>query len=747
MMKKLLGSLFCIIVLFTAKAQQKSIDEEKVKKAVVLMQKMMTDPGQMQTVMTEMQALKLNSAENKEAQKRMQQQVITQTNTVKEKALAAGGKTEQQVRQQQGNKIPERNAKKIAAIPATPSPVTLNAYLQKLTKAVETAMPPLVQQESADAFVLIKNESKDAREMEESVVGIWLSGHTEHAVIVAGKVCLVDISLAENINNYAAILNMLNAQHMAVPLLQMLNRQYPGNPTILGNLGQSWYGLGDMQMAEKYLDSAIRFYPKHSQANLTKSIIQEQKGDNAGAAVSIKASMETGYTDEKAARLRKLGFTSKTDVHWPFHIPQDPLGFNKFNLPAFPYDVEQSVALYPEWQDHWNKMQALEQEYKEDMVRLQATADQYEINAMRNKIQVFNNGSIQEGPGPLSSRASAKLSYLLNDKDGGLSYKMKKAEEKMLALGAQLKILDDVRDKAFQGFEKEQRDGGDGEGSSGTGAAACCEAIDRINNEWLMASNKLTYEVFTEAIDLYKKYWSAETYFAQYTMSEPSFEALKAQYKHIYAATLAAAKPRFAQPSNLCNKKMKQSDFKPKPLQEYDDVNCKYYSRLKFGNMVIESSCSRMKTSVDFGKLKFSFTEDMNKAEGILPGSIIAGSADVSISIGNKGLGKWGPVKAEAGAGVDLHIEVNSQGVSEVSATVKAEITVGTDLIDKAQKIENIVKKGGVEYMKETGTTALVPIIPGAGNKSASIAGAAATISLNSGSSVSGSGVLSGLKL
>jgi hypothetical protein len=148
---------------------------------------------------------------------------------------------------------------------------------------------------------------------------------------------------------------------------------------------------------------------------------------------------------------------------------------------------------------------------------------------------------------------------------------------------------------------------------------------------------------------------------------------------------------------------------------------------------------------VDLGKFKFSFTEDLTHMKGIIPGNIIAGSADLSISIGNKGLGKWGPVKAEAGAGVDLHIEVTGQGISEVSATVKADITVSTDMMDKATSIENAVKNGGKEFMEETGTTIIVPV-PGAGNKSAKI-GAAATISLNSGSSVSGTGMLKGLKL
>jgi hypothetical protein len=379
------------------------------------------------------------------------------------------------------------------------------------------------------------------------------------------------------------------------------------------------------------------------------------------------------------------------------------------------------------------------------MARLQAEAEKYEVNAMQNNFNAHARGIAYPGAGPLSSRATAKLSYLLNDKDGGLSYKLRKAEDKLVRLGDQLRDLDNIRSKAIDDVIK-QHDCPDGEGSSGAEASACCEAINKINNDWVGSSNKLMREAYEEAIDLYKRVWSAQAYFAQYTMSEPSFEAAKAQLKHLYAGVLSAVRPVFTGPSDYCDNKGKAGKAEPAPLQNFDDVACKYYSRLNFKFLVIETNCSRMKTSVDLGKFKFSFTEDLTKLKGILPGAIIAGSADLSISIGNKGLGKWGPVKAEAGAGVDLHIEVTDKGVSEVSATVKADITVSTDMIDKAEKIESVVKKGGVSYMEESGATVIVPV-PGAGNKSASIAGASATVSLNSGSSVSGSGVLSGLKL
>ncbi len=722
---------------------QPPINEEKVKKAVVLMKKMMDDPAAMQTVYMELEQLKLSSAENKEAQQRMKQQAMGQADAAKKEVEAKTKQLPASVPQPGNSRVPVRNAQKIAAIPPTPTAPGLPAHLQKLSKALEAALPPVIKQEALDVYEQLARESKNAKEMGEGVVGLWLMGHAEHAVIVAGRVCMKDPSLAENINNYAALLNMLDAQQMAVPLLQFLNKQYPGNPTILGNLGQSWYGLGEMNKAAQFLDSAMKIAPWHSQAHQTKSMIEEQRGNKAAAAEELMASMEAGYTEEKAARLRKLGY-GKDNVHWPLHIPQDPLGFNKFSLPPFPYSIEDCKKLSPAWEYHWKQMSDLQHEFAEDMARLQAKADEYEVNALKGKIHAYKRGGlVPDGVGPLSARATAKLSYLLNDKDGGLTYKIKKAEDRLIALGQQLHDLDSIRSSSLEKVMK-QLDCPDGEGSSAAGAVPCCKAIDEITNTWLLASNKLTKEVYEEAIDLYKKLWSAQAYFSQYTMSAPSFEAAKAQFKYLYAGVLATVRPAFAGPSVYCDSKPLREYFKQPPLQNFDDVACKYHSRLEFKFLTIESNCSRMKTSIDLKKFKFSFTEDLTKVDGILPGNIIAGTADVSISIGNKGLGKWGPVKAEASAGVDVHIEVTDQGISEVSATVGADVSVSTDMLDKATSIENAVKNGGKEFMEETGTTVIAPV-PGAGNKSAKI-GAAATISLNSGSSVSGTGMLSGLK-
>lgn len=726
-MKKQLLYFFAFLLLTNAVAKaQTPFDEEKVKKAMVLMKQMMEHPDEMMSLNQQMVTLKLSSAERKEAEKRLQQQIMGQLNTKMEKTGTAADKTIPQTGRPRTNMVPARDAKKLAAIPATPSQATLVPYLQKLTKAVQAVMPAVTQQESARLLEILKQECTDARDMGATVTAFWLSGRPEHALLLAGQVCLADPANPVNINNYAALLNMMDAQHTAVPLLEMLNRKYPGNATVLGNLGQSWFGMGELAKAEKYLDSAIKFFPKHAQANMTKSIIQEQKGDKTGAAESVKTSLETGYTDEKAARLRKLGFSGNRDVSWPLHIPQDPLGFNQFILPAFPRDIDECLTLRPVWDDHWKKMRELEKKYGKEMDRLQSLADAYETEALKKQMENYNKSSwVYEGPGPLSSRAAAKLSYLMNDKDGSLSYKYRKAEANMVALADELKKLDDARDKALEEFQKQQPDCGDGEGSSGNAAAVCCEAINNINNTWLAACNKRMNETFEDAIKAYKQFWSAEAYFLQYNMSEPSFEAKKAQYKHLFAAIMAAITPRFVLPAMYCTKPPGDNPFKPKPLQDFDDVTCNYHGWLNLKLVRMDFRCNRMTTTVDLGKFKFAFTEDLNKAKGILPNSIVSGSADLSITIGNKGLGSWTPVKAEAGAGAELHVEFTGQGISEVSATVKGDITVKTDVITENMNV----------------------VVPGAGNKSVHVAGASATISLNSGSSVTGNGALGGLKL
>ena len=117
-MKKTFVVITSLIVTFCCFAQ-KPVDEEKLKKAVVLMQQMLTDPGQMQNIMTEMQGLKLSSAENKEAKTRMQTVAVKQAGEIKKQVMATGGITYKQITEFKENKdriVPVRDDFRINAV-------------------------------------------------------------------------------------------------------------------------------------------------------------------------------------------------------------------------------------------------------------------------------------------------------------------------------------------------------------------------------------------------------------------------------------------------------------------------------------------------------------------------------------------------------------------------------------------------------------------------------------------------------
>jgi tetratricopeptide (TPR) repeat protein len=637
--------------------------------------------------------------------------------------------------------LPKPNAAKVASVAPAPGPAALPAFVARLHKSVQAKLPTAQVAQARQLMAALQAETADAGQAGKAVVGLWLSGRPEMAVLLAGEVCTKDAGYAENINNYAAILNMMDAQQVALPLLQCLNKQYPGNATILANMGQAWFGMGDIKKAEQYLDSAIRRFPKHSQANFTKSQIQESKGDKAGAAESLKRSMETGFTEEKATARRRLGFSDNGDIAWPLHIPQDPLGFHKFQWPAFPKNVDESEALRKEWNDFHQQMRAISDAYKAKSDALEKQVEQAGQQKMDQYLRAMKAGTLDLSAGPLSVRAGRKLTYLLDDKDGGLTWQLEEATEDLMNLKKRVAVFDSAKMKTLKQLEKLECFAG--EGSTATDREKCCQITDEANTLWMASSNALIKETYTKAVDVYKRLWSAQAYFYQYTMDELSFEMYKAQFKSTFASTMATCAPNFASPSIAC-KKENENPFKKKGLQDYDDINCNYHSQLDLKVMTITTDCSKMTTKVDAGKLKFQFTEDLNKSNGIIPNAITHGSVDVSVSLGSKGIGKWGPVKAEVGAGVDLNIEFTSQGISEVSATVGANVDVGTDMFDNAGSIAGAVNKGGAAYMKESGQTVL---LPGVGDKSATIGGVAGTITINSGSGVVGSGALSGLKL
>ena len=279
MKKQLLFTFFLLILACITFAQLKQKPPAKQDKAPT--QKEMAD------MMKEMQeAMDEISPEDK----KMMDSMGFKMPDMKGIQKTVSGMSDAQIKKayEEGNRIvPNRDAARIAAIPKTVTDSKMGAYIAAIQNKLASAFKPVVISTANKMYDYIKSNSKNSGEAGNMAMGLWLAGQPELALYVLGKLCTTDAGNTDNLSNYSAMLSMQGAQHLAIPILNNLNARYPKNSTLLNNLGQAWFGLGEIGKAEKYLDSAIRIYAYHPQANLTKSLIEESKGNKQQARLKL----------------------------------------------------------------------------------------------------------------------------------------------------------------------------------------------------------------------------------------------------------------------------------------------------------------------------------------------------------------------------------------------------------------------------------------------------------------------------
>lgn len=593
--------------------------------------------------------------------------------------------------------VPVKDAKRIAAIVPTPTKTALPMYIARVHNAVSEYLSPQDKKDAEDVYQY--GLTKSSTGMGNAAVGLWMGKYPLLAVYIMGKACTSIPADVNNINNYAAMLSMLGAEQLSIPVLQQLNAQYPGNSTILNNIGQAWFGLGDIDRSSKYLDSAIRIYAYHSQANLTKAKIEESKGNIPAAAEAVKRSIKTAYSMEKEDQLKKYKKPADhKDIDWPFPMPQDALGLHRFTWPAYPLDVQSSIKLKEEWNDFKEKC-------SNEVAALSAKRDQLEQQAeaenearVKRLLAAGPNVDMNDVMPPYTPKAVLKLGYLVIDNDGSIAFKTQK-------LGNA--ILDALKkDDEFQTLESEAKekirvkyDPMIGEGKSNPLKAYCSE-MNNASKSYLMSANGLLQEKQEAWLEFLRKQTNDRIYYAQYTMFPYDFELAKVEAKITWLNAISEQQVRFRDLGSFCEytEPEKPPDRK---LAEFDDVACKYHSSMKLVFMEINSSCSRLEGKLDIGPIKYTRKVDTDK-------DILIG-ATLIITVGAKKGWEHGPVAAEVKATVAGKVEWNEKQVTNWEFTAEAGVSAGSNV--------------------------------GVGDRDIEIVGAEASIGMN-GSSVKGRGLL-----
>lgn len=248
---------------------------------------------------------------------------------------------------------PRKDSARIKSIPKKIlNDVEIVSFIKKIHADVEKLIPATEKAEANAIYLQTKTKYRSVSQVNMTASGCWIYGHWEKALWLAGKASIDDIKDPDNLNNYAAFLTMVGGEQAAMPILQYLNTKYPRNSTVLNNIGQAWYGLGDISTATAFLNQATNLYPDHSMANLTLSRIYSAAGDSARAIAAMRRSIRGTFTIDKEAELGELGGElDDDDIDFDYPMDDDPFGMEPFfdAFPPAPGSISETPDAWGKW--------------------------------------------------------------------------------------------------------------------------------------------------------------------------------------------------------------------------------------------------------------------------------------------------------------------------------------------------------------------------------------------------------------
>ncbi len=585
--------------------------------------------------------------------------------------------------------VPQKDALRInTALAVTLSNNEISAYINKTHQAVLVKLSPGAKSKAAEIYVqIIKLHSSAAN----TAVGLWIDGLPTLGLYLMGEACKADPANTINLNNYASFLTTCGAEQIALPILYNLNKRYPKNSSILNNIAQAWLGLGDITRAEKYADSTIRIYAYHPQANMAKCLIEESKGNIPEAIEAAKRSISKSFSNEKENKLKKLGYNLKSDdINWDRPMPQDPVGLGKFTWPEYPLDVELNKQLEKEWNDFINTCQQKINELKikqQTLEEASTAANTYRAKFVISESQKGHN--VQLIPG-YAAKAIKKLGYLVNDVNGNMSFVFSKELEPvakaLIAVGDYQDILNKKQEELDKKYESQV-----GEGKSNP-FEAICKDENSIRSDFLKSANGGLESASKTYLDYARRKTSDLLYYYQYTLWPDQFELAKVNAQVAWLTQIKDQRVFFKDKSSWCQAVPKKG--KQGKLQNFDDVHCDYVSTMNLGVYKITSSCSNLIGEFDFGGVKINMQDNVETGR-------YSGSAMVGVSKGFEG-----PMGSETEASIAGLVEWDNTGITDVGAIAGV-----------------AANAGGV-----------------------TIAGADVKVTVNSGVSTTGKGILEGIK-
>lgn len=568
--------------------------------------------------------------------------------------------------------VPDKNNTRINNVPVDiKNNKAIDEHVKSTAKEVDKIISPEIRSRGLQLSQTVKGMKTDSVTNGDLAVGFWIMGNPLMGLYLQSLACQENPQRVDWLNNYASMLTMMGGEEYALPILQRLNNDFPDDAITLNNLGVAWYGLGDLEKAEKFLDKAIMFPGNHSQAKFTKCLIEEKKGNKGKAADLVKESLEEGYSQDKLNHLEKMGNNPDgTYIKGTDELKDEYLGLQQFiNLiPAYPRSSTDLEKADIEWSSFKEKLETKEIELIQKVEAFEPT--------LKASMEKFKQGQMEFR---ISFSPFAKK-YIAKNLTTLILPTLEEAQIKPSLIFDEFKPdfteMDAKRQKLIEYLKKD------------ISGEEQCRAI----SEYILYANEVWNNYNNQVVRFWKRTINTMAQYSKYYLSPTpeTYQTIIMGLQKSFISTLHGLNYESWSGVNCIVQPDLSKNSDPLPL--FEDIKCDRHSEMYIPvvGIRIVTDCHYMESSFDPYiplpvELKIKLKDDISTGQHV-GGSVTVGASQ---SIVPEGLRKitdglkeidrleLGPGKIDVEMSGSTTIEWDSQGISDISANVEINSQLG----------------------------------------------------------------------
>ena len=176
--------------------------------------------------------------------------------------------------------VPEKDIKRINSVSKK---IFSDAEMLSNTKTLYGKMMAKLPAAEKSIITSVTAQRTGAEDLNKSSVAAMMQGHRLAALGLAMQAVIAKPGNLNYQNNMAALLTENGYPENAIPYLNTLQQQVPGNSTVKNNLGYAWLNLGEIDSAQRILTMAAALNPENAETKTGEGVIEEKKGNTEEA--------------------------------------------------------------------------------------------------------------------------------------------------------------------------------------------------------------------------------------------------------------------------------------------------------------------------------------------------------------------------------------------------------------------------------------------------------------------------------